>query len=585
MRTTPRPSSHALLTWHFVRQFLENDLISPDSDRSQLLAVVTATMLCLTLFISTIMSVGYVGPLMTPGLAASLSLSDKFFYMALGMIVTALVAATQWDALAIDARDAAILEPLPVRPATIRRAKLSAVAILGAGAAVAVSAIPSIVFPLLLVYMLRDLTLFALLVLMLAHAFFTVTASLFGYLTIAGLREVMMAMLGVRWFSRVSPWVQGALIVALGGSLLLLPAASERIAQRGFDDWRTAAPPLWFLGAYEMAVGRVIADLPSGRMRPRQAENDHLARVVYAERRGRFPGLARRAGLAVFGTVLVAAAAYLWNARRQESLAAVPPAATRRRWKIFHGPANAVLLRRAAARAGFYFAAAAMWRSNTHRLTLACAAAVGFAMAVVALSNSGVATGRVSARLLAVQPLLYGALLVGFRHVIRVPAELRANWGFQLAWREQHRAFVTGVKAAAIVALALPALAVLLPLFVFALGPWLALGHAALGLAGAIVFLEALMLTYDKVPFTCTYLPSENMKALAPVYVIAFVIGATIFARLQYDALYGVGVISTSVTLVVAFAALRLASLARKRLPRVDFDEAPATFQRLGLDT
>jgi hypothetical protein len=196
-----------------------------------------------------------------------------------------------------------------------------------------------------------------------------------------------------------------------------------------------------------------------------------------------------------------------------------------------------------------------------------------------------VASGRTSPRLLVMQPLLYGALLVGFRHVIRVPAELRANWGFQLAWRERHRAFITGAKAAAIVGLALPSLGVLLPLYVVTLGPWLALGHAALGLAGAIVFLEALMVTYEKVPFTCTYLPSENMKALAPIYVIAFVIGAAIFARLQYDALYGVGAISTSMTLVVAFAVLRLASLTRKRLPRVDFDEAPATFQRLGLDT
>ena len=576
---------HALLTRHFLRQFLENDLISPDSDRSQLLAVVTATMLSLTLFISTIMSVGYIGPLMTPGLAASLSLSDKFFYLALGMIVTALMAATQWDALAIDARDAAILEPLPLRPSTIRRAKLLAVAMLGTAAAVAVNAIPSIVFPLLLVYTLRELTVIALLGLMLAHAGFTIAASLFGYLTIVALREAMMAALGVRWFSRVSPWVQGALIVMLGGSLLLLPAASARIAQRGFDDWRAQSPPMWFLGAYEMAIGRVIADLPSGRMRPRQAENDRLARLVYQERRGQFPALAGRAGMTVAATFLLAAVAYLWNARQQESLAVAAPPALRRRWRVFHALANALLVRGAAARAGFYFAVAAMWRSNTHRLTLACAAAVGMAMAVVALSNSGFLSGNVSPRLLGVQPLVYGALLVGFRHVIRVPAELRANWGFQLAWREQHRPFVTGVKAAAIVALAVPALVMMLPLFVFALGPLSALLHAALGLAGAIVFLEALMLSYDKVPFTCTYLPSENMKALAPIYTVAFVIGATIFARMQYDALRGSGAISTLTTLVVVYVILRLSSVMRQRLPHIDFDEAPATFQRLGLDT
>ena len=105
------------------------------------------------------MSFDYVMAVLTPGQAAVLSLDDKFFYLALAMIVTALVAASQWDALAIDARDAAILEPLPVATGTIRRAKMSAVAILGAAVAVAVNAFPSIVFPWLLVFNFRQISL------------------------------------------------------------------------------------------------------------------------------------------------------------------------------------------------------------------------------------------------------------------------------------------------------------------------------------------------------------------------------------------------------------------------------------------
>ena len=66
----------------------------------------------MTLFISAFMTSGYVGSFMTPGQVAILSLDDKYFYLALAMIVTALVAASQWDVLAIDPRDAAILEPL-----------------------------------------------------------------------------------------------------------------------------------------------------------------------------------------------------------------------------------------------------------------------------------------------------------------------------------------------------------------------------------------------------------------------------------------------------------------------------------------
>src|SRR5829696_369222 len=138
---------YVLLTRHFLRQFLENDLISPDADRTQLLAVVGALVISMTLFISAFTTSLYIGAFLTPGQAAILSLDDKYFYLALAMIVTALVAASQWDVLAIDSRDAAILEPLPVPAGTIRRAKLSAVAIMGAAVAVAVNGFPSWVFP------------------------------------------------------------------------------------------------------------------------------------------------------------------------------------------------------------------------------------------------------------------------------------------------------------------------------------------------------------------------------------------------------------------------------------------------------
>jgi hypothetical protein len=335
-----------------------------------------------------------------------------------------------------------------------------------------------------------------------------------------------------------------------------------------------------------MTAGGVIADLPRLEMRDRQAASDRVTSALYRERRAEFPAMARRAVGAVSVVLFAAVGAYLWNARRVAALAPAPPPSMRHGWQFGGQLANVLLVRDPAARAGFYFTLAAIWRSNNHRLTLACAAAAGFAMALVALSNANIQQGGgPSARLLAMQPLLYGALLVGFRHVIRVPAELRANWGFQLAWRDRTRAFVAGVRRAAIIALVLPALAILLPLFIFVLGPVPALMHAGLGLAGAIVLLEALMLSYDKVPFTCTYLPSENMKALAPIYAITFIVGAVQFAQMQNAALRSGNAFRILITLAVVFAILRVMSLKRARLPYVEFDEVPATFQRLGLDS
>ena len=502
------------------------------------------------------------------------------------MIVTALVAASQWDVLALDPRDAAILEPLPVKAGTIRRAKVSAIAILGAAVACAVNAFPSFVFPWMLVFNFRQMSSFSLLGLMVTHAVMTVAAGAFGYLVVIGLRETLVAVLGRRGFTIASPWAQGVLIIVLGSALLsgagrLTPGRTAWLRRLALD---VAADVVSRRLRGRRSAG-VIADLPRSEMRARQAAHDLKMTALYAERRPQFPAMARRAVLVTVTMLLLAAMAYLWNARRLPSLAPSLPPSSRRGWKLGGRLANAWLVRDPAARAGFYFTLAAMWRNNTHRLTLACAAAAGFAMALVALTSANLQQGTgPSPRLLVVQPFLYGALLVGFRHVIRVPAELRANWGFQLAWRDRTEAFVAGVKRAAIVALVVPALAILLPLFTFVLGPQMALMHAALGLAGAIVLLEALMVNYDKVPFTCTYLPNEN-KAIVPIFAIVFMVGALSFARMQYAALQGGGALRAVIVLSAAFGILRVMSVKRARLPRVEFDEAPATYQRLGLHT
>ena len=182
--------------------------------------------------------------------------------------------------------------------------------------------------------------------------------------------------------------------------------------------------------------------------------------------------------------------------------------------------------------------------------------------------------------------MFYGVLLVAFRHAIRVPAELRANWGFQLAWRDREREFLAGVRLRGTVGIVMPALLIVLPLFWFLLGLPLAIAHATLGLAGALVVLEVLFLSYEKVPFTCTYLPSENLKTFGIPYVVIFLIGASTFAGMERAALQDpAAAIRTIGLLTVMYVGLRIASLRQIKRPPIDFDEAPVTTQRLGLHT
>ena len=581
-----RRSIHATLTRHFLRRFLENDLISPEADRAQLLAVVGAALFSLTLLITLFMSFAYVGGRLTPSQLAISALNDRFFYISLSMVVTALLAVAQWDSLVVDVRDAAILEPLPVRPTTIRRAKLAAVAILGAAAAVLVNLMPTLIFPWLLVFH-TQLRVVDMVTLMAVHALVTGAAAAFAYVAVVALREVLAALLTPRWLSVLSPLVQGALIVVLGTALLLIPPSSTRVAQRGFTESRALLPPTWFLGLYETLDGSILRHAPRPRLTPRQERAESLAAAAYDRHRDTFAALGRRAAVVAGLTLLAGVVAYWFNARRFPS--AAPLGAGRQRWKAV-GAVTRSLTRDQTVRAGFSFTLAAIWRSNVHRLTLACAGAAGVAAAVVTLSGihlqSITSAATLPTGVFAIQPMFYGALLVAFRHAIRVPAELRANWAFQLAWRNGDRAFLAGVKRAALVGIALPSLLLVLPLFAYFLGLRLALAHAVLGFTGAVVVLEALMVSYEKVPFTCTYIPNESFKAFGILYVVVFLLGASTFAGLERAALQDpVAALRLVAILTAIVVGLRIVSSRRPMRPPVDFDEAPVTTQRLGLHT
>jgi hypothetical protein len=503
------------------------------------------------------------------------------------MLVMALLAAIQWDALVIDVRDAEILEPLPVQAGTIRRAKVAAVAVFAGAAAVAVNVIPSVVFPLLLLIK-QPISIISAGALMVIHAVMTLAAGAFGFLTVIALRETLAAILG-RWFAVVSPWAQGALVVVFGTAILLLPPAAARL-HNTLNNRSLAVPPLWFVGAYEVASGGIIIDAPRVRLTARQRDADRVASTIYRRHRSYFERLASIAPVALASVAAVAAAAYWWNARRFPSFAPVAGVRRRKRWAAAQRFIEALVSRDATVRAGFFFALAVLFRSRGHRLTLAGAVAVGLAMSVVSLLrvdlDAAAASGVAPTRLLAVQPLILGALLIAFRHAIRVPAELRASWGVQVSWHDRDRQFVSGVKRAALAGLVVPCIVLMLPLFLIVLDVRAALLHAAVGVAGSALVLEVLLLGYGKVPFTCTYLPNENIKALGPIYVIAYLIASSIFAGIERAALQDTGAtVRLFAILVGVFLILCRIRARRPRLVPVDFNEAPATTQRLGLHT
>jgi len=160
-----------LLTRVFLRRLIDNDLISPHADRHESLALLCATVVSVAVFVTFLLSTNYLAAfIQLPGPTALSALSDRFLFISASMTVSALAALMVWDALSLETRDAAILGPLPLSARTIIRAKLAAVVVFAAVLAVALNAVPSVLYPAFLTINMRGMSGGGLLRLIAGHA-------------------------------------------------------------------------------------------------------------------------------------------------------------------------------------------------------------------------------------------------------------------------------------------------------------------------------------------------------------------------------------------------------------------------------
>ncbi len=195
-----------------------------------------------------------------------------------------------------------------------------------------------------------------------------------------------------------------------------------------------AAPPLWFVGLHETLAGSVIDGLPRGVPPRRYAAAELRATTLYRSFWPSFHHLATVAVLALIVAIVVAVSACLWNSRRlptPPTMGRGGPGALRRgfAWIATH-----VVARDPATQAGFFFTLQSLARSVPHRVSIATSMAIGLALVLINLGRIGgpraLALTSVPVHLLAVQTWVIVAVLTGFRHAVRVPAEVGSNWTF-----------------------------------------------------------------------------------------------------------------------------------------------------------
>jgi hypothetical protein len=580
------------LTHLFLQRFVENDLISPDADRAQVLAQACGFIISGGLFISLLLAITYLdASYPTPGRTAANMIRVQFLYAAWTITVMALLAVSVWDALALDSRDTEVLGPLPLARGVVLRAKVSALILFAAVFAAALNVLPGVIHPVAAISRLRPNVLHVI-TLVAAHLATTTVAAAFGFAVVLGLREVLHALLGPAGFRRVSVVVRAALVVVLVTTLLLIPAMSFRIANLwllgGLD--ASLVPPMWFAGMHDMMTGHVWAQLPRPELPPSVSVSARAFEFMYESRRPLLRDLGLRGGGTFLVLVLATAAAYFWNNRRLPD-----PQVSR---SADRGPVGAVLdaiarrlvARRPLVRAGFFFTMRVLARSVQNRLSIAVPLAIAIAVATVSLRVAGMSESldfaSAPVAMLAVQLLCVAAVIIGCRHAIRVPADLRGRWIFHLIRPANHSAYMAGVKRAAGVRLVTPVLLALLPLHVVALGPRTALLHFGYGLLCAAVLGEAFLLGYRRLPFASSYVPTMDMTTYGAVYTFIFLLGMYTMAWLEYLALSSTAgtVLLFAVSAIVLAVIRGLDTWQRRDRREVELDELvdPPTL-RLGL--
>jgi len=530
-----------LLRRHFISQFVENDL-SPDMDRHQLLALAAAGLVTLPLFATIFMSVKYLmQPLQSPGWTQVTVMGDQLTFCATSLLVSAIIATLEWDALALSPRDAMILGVLPVPHREIVRAKVQALVTFAGAFVISLNALPTLLHPPLMVANFQGNPLL-LVPLILAHGLSTCMAGAFGFTCIVGLREFLFLCLGEYRLSRIAGTLRSGLLFSFLVLLVLVPIRLSGRPNWMFEPGRGSVllqPVSWFAATHAAIAGRVVDLLPTPVLPDRLAAEEERLRTQY---RASLPRLTR---LALRGTGLLAAfmtlslAMYLVNARRLQIMPDRPGSGSAFSLsRITDGFAGAIA-RRPAVRAGFLFFVRTLIGSPPHRVYVTASVAVGMALLITLAPDVFGAdadrSGTVRTFEVAAQTLLLTILVAGFRAAIRTSADPRGAWTFGVAETGTLTDFRKGVRRG-MTAVMFAAVVLLLPIYAAAWDIPVALMHTVNGVALGWLLVEAACASVEQ-PLVQTIPPNDGLNTVGVVLLGALIIVVLVLARIERAAL------------------------------------------------
>jgi CubicO group peptidase (beta-lactamase class C family) len=236
------------------------------------------------------------------------------------------------------------------------------------------------------------------------------------------------------------------------------------------------------------------------------------------------------------------------------------------------------------------FAVRTLFRSRQHRVILSFYVGISLGLAFF-ISKAPVLGGRsseeMSTPLLISSILLMCCVILGTRAVFAMPLELPANWIFRIV-RPPGVPECLAASRSAIYALAVAPVLVVMAVLFFQIWPWRpAAAHLVLlGLLGVLVS-ELSLWRFQKIPFTCSYLPGKSYFHMAVLVFLGFAFRLNQGAALERNALDHTARYAMVVAvLVVAAGAIRWGNAKRARSREVDVqfeDELEPAVLTLGL--
>jgi len=343
------------LVRHFFGRFFDNEFVAQNSDMQVTVTKLLALLSSPGIVLTCLQYLAYLNLDALPEARMPTLWADRTIYISFSMLVMGAVTVIEWDALFPDRRDYATLMVLPIPSRMIFLGKILALALFLIAFTASVNLVSTVTFPAVsyrgpAMGLVRTIA---------AHGISVLAASAFAFLFLVALEGVLMNVLNVRWFRKMSAYAQGAMVFVLLWLFFLFPRIAVSVAELRAHNSPVlyAFPPAWFLGLNEVLIG---------------------------SRDAVFVALAHRAEIGLGLVAIVAGLAYTVAYRRhvRRTLESTESGgATRTGMHDRIGRIADWFVPESVERAVVAFIGKTMARSEKHRIYLAAYANVGFALA------------------------------------------------------------------------------------------------------------------------------------------------------------------------------------------------------------